>query len=51
MSVQLNGRIRMKIEEDPSNPKYIRTVWGFGYKWGEEDEGNTNDTSDEKLSQ
>ena len=27
-------RIRMKIEEDPSAPKYIQTVWGFGYKWG-----------------
>jgi len=27
-------RIRMKIEEDPSDPKYITTIWGFGYKWG-----------------
>lgn len=26
-------RIRMKIEEEPSNPKYIKTIWGFGYKW------------------
>ncbi|MBQ9382984.1 MAG: response regulator transcription factor [Ruminiclostridium sp.] len=28
-------RIRMKIEDDPSAPKYIQTVWGFGYKWGD----------------
>ncbi|MCL2054483.1 MAG: response regulator transcription factor [Oscillospiraceae bacterium] len=26
-------RIRMKIEDEPSNPKYISTIWGFGYKW------------------
>ena len=26
-------RLRMKIEEDPSEPKYIKTVWGLGYKW------------------
>ena len=31
-------RIRMKIEEDPSDPKYIRTVYGFGYKWVENSE-------------
>ena len=28
-------RIRMKIEDEPSNPKYILTIWGYGYKWNE----------------
>lgn len=29
-------RLRLKIEDDPSNPTYIQTVWGFGYRWGNE---------------
>lgn len=28
-------RIRMKIEDEPSNPKYLVTIWGFGYRWGD----------------
>ncbi len=28
-------RIRMKIEEEPSNPRYIMTIWGYGYKWND----------------
>lgn len=26
-------RLRSKIEEDSSNPTYIETVWGKGYRW------------------
>lgn len=27
-------RLREKIEENPSEPRYIKTIWGIGYKLG-----------------
>ncbi len=27
-------RLRIKIEDDPTIPSFITTVWGYGYKWG-----------------
>lgn len=27
------NRLRAKIEEDQANPRFIQTVWGFGYKF------------------
>lgn len=27
------SRLRDKIEDQPSSPKYIKTLWGIGYKW------------------
>ena len=26
-------RLRMKVEDDPSQPRHLLTVWGMGYKW------------------
>lgn len=30
-------RLRKKIEENSSDPKYIETIWGYGYRWKRED--------------
>lgn len=34
------NRLRGKIEPDPSDPTYIRTVWGVGYRFAEPEELN-----------
>ncbi len=26
-------RLRMKVEDEPSVPKHLTTIWGVGYKW------------------
>ena len=26
-------RLRMKVEDEPSSPEHILTVWGYGYRW------------------
>ncbi len=35
------NRLRSKIEDDPSKPKYIQTVWGVGYKFADLEELDT----------
>ena len=35
VSVHMN-RLREKIEEDPSNPQWLQTVWGSGYRFNSE---------------
>ena len=33
-------RANLKIEEEPSNPRYVKTIWGFGYKWSDGESGD-----------
>lgn len=32
------NRLRNKIENDPANPVYLKTVWGYGYRFAEPQE-------------
>jgi len=34
-------RLRRKIEDDPTSPRYLRTIWGEGYMFTPEGKGTT----------
>jgi len=36
-------RIRQKIEEDDSDPKFIKTIWGYGYRWRKDENSEEGD--------
>lgn len=35
-------RLREKLEDNPSEPQYIKTVWGVGYRWQAETNRSTS---------
>jgi len=37
------NRLRNKIEPDPSSPRFVKTVWGVGYRFAERDELEAGD--------
>lgn len=37
------NRLRAKIELNPSHPRYIRTVWGYGYRFAEPEEFSSSE--------
>jgi DNA-binding response OmpR family regulator len=36
------NRLRSKIEKDPSNPHFIKTVWGVGYRFADSEDVQNN---------
>jgi len=40
------NRLRNKIEPDPSSPRFVKTVWGVGYRFAEREELEANETGD-----
>ena len=39
------NRLRNKIEPNPSSPRYVKTVWGVGYRFAEREELEASDAS------
>ena len=39
------SRLRKLVEPDPSTPRYLQTVWGFGYVFVPDDPGQSGQTS------
>jgi DNA-binding response OmpR family regulator len=37
------NRLRNKIEPDPSSPRYVKTVWGVGYRFAEPEDLTASD--------
>ena len=40
------SRLRKLVEDDPAKPRYIQTVWGFGYVFVPDDQKGAADTVD-----
>ncbi len=40
------SRLRKLVEPDPANPRYIQTVWGFGYVYVPDDAGSGTPAGD-----
>ena len=38
-------RLREKIEDDPSAPRHLQTVWGVGYRWSRDARRDDHRTS------
>jgi len=44
------SRLRKLIEADPSSPRYIQTVWGFGYVFVPDEAPDAAATGDKVVS-
>ena len=42
------SRLRKLVEDDPAKPRYIQTVWGFGYVFVPDEQRNGEDRGKDK---